>query len=442
MKSLLLLAAFLLVAGSATAQIQTPTPAASPSQDVSRSIFSPFSHLVDALPSPAMQKSTLIGPCAEYPFYNTSGTIVTHTQTLPSPVYAIRFSLPSLAVSRCTVWTVNIDFDINGPGSITNDTMFITMREVNPPYATVFSTYFIARLGLNQGPIEISPTLAPPTNQYAIITPKRDMYLTLQVRGPSTHQSVMRFTTPSLYSSNPRSMIFTTPTSLVTASSVVGGNIDWNLTPALCCDINIPVELSVFEGTSDGARVELRWRTEAETNNHGFTVERATTPEGPWSERGAVAGAGTTGSARDYTFTDALERDLLVEGSAPFVYYRLRQMDYDGTITYHGPIRVTAAEASAAGFRLYPNYPNPLLLSRTNGSAIRYELPTDDAVQITVHDALGREVARLVDDVRPAGVHEAMWYPAAGSDGVRSGQYFVRMQSGSYTGVQRLTVVK
>jgi hypothetical protein len=442
MKSLLLLAACLLAAASATAQIQIPTPTTPASQDVSQSIFSPFSHLVDALPAPSMQKSMLIGPCPEYPFYNTSGSTVTHTRTLPSPVYAIRFTLPSLAISRCTVWTVNIDFDIIGPGSSTNDTMFITMREVNPPYTTIFTTYFVARLGLNKGPIEISPTLAPPSNQYAIINSKRDMYLTLQVRGPATHQSVMRFTTPSIYSSNPRSMIFSTPTSVVTASSVVGGNIDWTLTPALCCDIQVPVELSLFEGTSDGARVELRWRTEAETNNHGFTVERATTPDGPWSERGTIAGAGTTGSARDYAFTDALERDLLTEGSAPFVYYRLRQMDYDGTITYHGPIRVTAAEASAAGFRLYPNYPNPLLLSRTNGSAIRYELPTDNAVQITVHDALGREVARLVDDVRPAGVHEAVWYPAAGAEGVRSGQYFVRMQSGTYTDVQRLTVVK
>ncbi len=440
MKSLTLLAVCLLLAGTSFAQTATPqTPV---SQDVSQSIFSPFSHLVDAMPTPMPKITSVLYPCPEVPYYSSTGTTVTHTQTLPSPVYAVRITPPSLAVSRCTVWTVTIDFDITGPATSGADTMMITMREVNPPYAILFSTYFTARLGTNYGAVEISPTLAPPSNQYAIITPKRDVYLTLYVKGSSARQSVMRFKTPSLYTSSPRSMIFTTPTSVVTASSVVGSNVDFTLTPALCCDFTVPVELSVFEGTSDGARVDLRWRTEAEVNNHSFTIERATAPEGPWTERGSVAGAGTTKQSRDYTFTDELPRNLIVERSAPIVYYRLRQMDYDGAIAQHGPIRVTVAEASAAGFRLYPNYPNPLMLSQMNGSAIRYELPRDEAVLLTVHDALGREVARLVDGLRSAGMHEAVWYPAASADGVRSGQYFVRMQSGAHTAVQRLTVVK
>ncbi|MCX6600968.1 MAG: T9SS type A sorting domain-containing protein [bacterium] len=79
-------------------------------------------------------------------------------------------------------------------------------------------------------------------------------------------------------------------------------------------------------------------------------------------------------------------------------------------------------------------YPNPFN-STTN---IEFALPRDGQVSLVIFDVLGREVERLVDEPRRAGLHRASWR----ADRAASGMYFVRLGSGDYQAVRKLHLIK
>ncbi|MEK9137701.1 MAG: T9SS type A sorting domain-containing protein, partial [Bacteroidota bacterium] len=83
---------------------------------------------------------------------------------------------------------------------------------------------------------------------------------------------------------------------------------------------------------------------------------------------------------------------------------------------------------------LHQNYPNPFNPSTT----IKYDLPVSEHVTFKLYDVLGREVSTLVDELVPAGYHQASFDGSKFSTGV----YFYRMQAGSFTGVKRLMLLK
>ena len=87
-------------------------------------------------------------------------------------------------------------------------------------------------------------------------------------------------------------------------------------------------------------------------------------------------------------------------------------------------VRAQSPSAVAEGYALYPNYPNPFNPSTT----VRYSLARRSPVSLIVYDALGQEVARLVNGVQDAGLHEARFDAA----GLASGVYFCRIRSGEY----------
>jgi hypothetical protein len=91
------------------------------------------------------------------------------------------------------------------------------------------------------------------------------------------------------------------------------------------------------------------------------------------------------------------------------------------------PIPATdAAELAPRATRLLAPFPNPANPHVT----IPFTLARGGAVQLTVLDVAGREVARLLDGVRPAGPSKAFWNGAT-RDGrpAASGVYLVRMMS-------------
>lgn len=99
--------------------------------------------------------------------------------------------------------------------------------------------------------------------------------------------------------------------------------------------------------------------------------------------------------------------------------------------------QATAAENEAAlpdGFALAQNYPNPFNPSTT----IRYALPEATEVRLTVYDALGREVKRLVDGLQVAGEHEVVFE----GQGLPSGVYVYRLTAGSVTQTRRMVLMK
>jgi len=186
----------------------------------------------------------------------------------------------------------------------------------------------------------------------------------------------------------------------------------------------LPVELSSFTVVSQRSSTELKWRTETESNNYGFEIERRTIPlnpplqggrddgKGGLENIGFVPGAGTSNAPKEYSFTD-------VNISAGKYYYRLKQIDRDGQFKYSESVEVTV-NAIPIIFGIEQNFPNPFNPSTT----IRYGLPSRSNISIVITNTLGQQVTVLENGEREAGYHEVEWRA-----NVASGIYLYRIDA-------------
>jgi hypothetical protein len=110
----------------------------------------------------------------------------------------------------------------------------------------------------------------------------------------------------------------------------------------------LPIELLSFNAILQERRVELKWSTASELNNDFFTVERALNVE-KFEPVAVVKGQGTKGSQTDYSSID----ENPVAGTS---YYRLKQTDFDGNISYSKLVSVDVPET--ATWIVYPNPSN------------------------------------------------------------------------------------
>jgi flagellar hook assembly protein FlgD len=90
-------------------------------------------------------------------------------------------------------------------------------------------------------------------------------------------------------------------------------------------------------------------------------------------------------------------------------------------------------------YALRQNYPNPFNPS----TVITYSIPKEAHVKIEVYSILGQKVASLFDQAQTAGVHSIAWN-AQGAHGQKlsSGVYILRMQSGSFSQVRKMMLVR
>jgi hypothetical protein len=85
-------------------------------------------------------------------------------------------------------------------------------------------------------------------------------------------------------------------------------------------------------------------------------------------------------------------------------------------------------------FALYQNFPNPFNPVTT----IRYDIPKQSHVTITVYDLLGREVTQLVNKDHAAGAYSIMWT----AKDFASGVYLYRIAAGDFVSVRKLVLMK
>lgn len=113
-----------------------------------------------------------------------------------------------------------------------------------------------------------------------------------------------------------------------------------------CSIVPLPVELVDFQATPVGDDVKVSWSTLSERENDFFVVERSS--DGlQWTSFEMVQGAGNSNTVRHYETTDSSPEGTLV-------YYRLKQFDFDGSVTISDPVSVTRN-----GFATAQMYPNP-----------------------------------------------------------------------------------
>ena len=90
-------------------------------------------------------------------------------------------------------------------------------------------------------------------------------------------------------------------------------------------------------------------------------------------------------------------------------------------------------------FQLMQNYPNPFNPLTT----IRYNLPKELAVKLTVYNVLGEKVVRLIDEKQSMGQHHVIWNGIdANGKKVSSGQYFFKIEAGDFVSVKKMTLIK
>ena len=143
-----------------------------------------------------------------------------------------------------------------------------------------------------------------------------------------------------------------------TAASLAQNTVTFNVTSFSQTVIGtlgtspLPVELVNFTAERRDDAGLLRWATASEKNSAYFAVESS--PNGrDFRELGQVQAQGTSSQAHEYQFVDA----QLTRYGVKTVYYRLRQVDQDGTVAY-SPVRTLSLPTVTGPAQLLA-YPNP-----------------------------------------------------------------------------------
>jgi len=186
----------------------------------------------------------------------------------------------------------------------------------------------------------------------------------------------------------------------------------------------LPVELIAFEALLDDQSVSLIWETATETNNAGFDVEQLV--RGEYQKIGFVQGLGTTNEPQSYTF----RVDQLPVGEHSF---RLKQIDFDGTVSYSDPVSVSVLAPS--GLALSAAYPNPFN-PRTN---IELTVAQTQHVKVQAYNAQGQQVGLLYDGLLEANAAQMIAFDASS---LPSGFYLIRATGTQETVTQMVSLVK
>ena len=112
------------------------------------------------------------------------------------------------------------------------------------------------------------------------------------------------------------------------------------------CQTALPVHLASFRGIATPEGNKLIWNTTWEADNKGFAIERSDNAL-YFTEIGFVAGNADSKQSTNYSFTDLRKSDK--------AYYRLKQIDGDGTFTYSRVISIGGKQATDEAAYVYPN---------------------------------------------------------------------------------------
>jgi hypothetical protein len=113
----------------------------------------------------------------------------------------------------------------------------------------------------------------------------------------------------------------------------------------------LPVEFTSVDAVLNGDRVDVRWTTASESNNDYFFVERSSDLL-EWKRLGEVPGAGFSNQLLSYSFLDFPVFDGLM-------YYRVGQVDFDGTCSYSKVCAVLLKNPGVTSISELMVYPNP-----------------------------------------------------------------------------------
>ena len=140
-----------------------------------------------------------------------------------------------------------------------------------------------------------------------------------------------------------------------------------------------------------------------------------------------------------YEYTDG---DISLSTNGMYIYYFVRA--YNGSYSgmsnivlvrgYFYKENISGEDDQKLKFNLSQNYPNPFNPS----SVISFRIASKERVLLRVFDVLGREVARLVDDIRDAGPYDVEFNAAE----LPSGTYFYELQAGNFIDTKKMILLR
>ena len=90
-------------------------------------------------------------------------------------------------------------------------------------------------------------------------------------------------------------------------------------------------------------------------------------------------------------------------------------------------------------FALHQNYPNPF----NPTTQIKYDLPEDALVNITIYDMMGRSIMSLVNSHQSAGYRSVQWNATNNlGEPVSAGMYLYTIQAGEFWQTKKMVLLK
>jgi Secretion system C-terminal sorting domain len=172
-------------------------------------------------------------------------------------------------------------------------------------------------------------------------------------------------------------------------------NGGFNFTLQYTINAPLPVIFTTFKANADGQMVNLEWGTAQEFNNSYFEVERSKDAQ-TWEIVGSKEGSGNSKLPKSYLLTDYNARKGIN-------YYRLSQVDTDGTRSFYSRIQSTIIEVNP-DLAIFPNPTTDIL--RLSGIA-------EDA-QVSIYDFLGnlkieKKVTSIDSNIKLAGLLDGIY---------------------------------
>ncbi len=143
----------------------------------------------------------------------------------------------------------------------------------------------------------------------------------------------------------------------------------------------VPVQWIKYSGLVKGNNAELNWSTGNEKNNHGFFIERKLKGDSTFNSIGFIKGSGNSTSIKRYSFIDSG-----IFNSNTHCFYRLRQMNYDGTYSYSRTIKLEGLNTSDHEIMVYPNP------TKRNGILFIESIREDDEFRVVIINSVGEEI--------------------------------------------------
>jgi Secretion system C-terminal sorting domain len=301
----------------------------------------------------------------------------------------------SIELNGAILW---VDGDITGPGVITANGGGTLKRTILTGASPAVFPIGISLL--NYSPVTISNTtadsywsvmLSPTFNSPPSNTKKVQMQWDISPSAPSTQADItlqwdeayeevgFNRSVSALHHWNGASWDKITADGTLTTAGTTHSitRTGWsNFSPfAVFSQASLPVELVSFTGKTQQGKALLTWATASEKNNAGFDIEKSFDGKN-FDKIAFVKGNGISTITQNYNFTDY--------NFTQNAYYRLKQVDMDGTFDYSKTIALNTEGSKNKS--VIKSYPNPV------SDVLTVETSVAETSQLEIIDAVGRVV--------------------------------------------------